>query len=202
MTQWINEGLPHQKKGRARKFDPAEVTEWLVEYGHATVDDTETILNTRAECGRHFGVADRTVSVWQDDQTFPGKPGTAGKRDGYYPVAQIQLWLDARGHDHAGMTDEVSQAIKLERLRKLKLSNDEAEGLLVDLEQVRRIIVHTHGLAKRELYNLPAEILQVLPADVPEATVQEVRRKITARIDNATDILGQLIRDYSPDQDQ
>lgn len=202
LRKWIDQGLPHTRNGRRLEYDEAQVIAWLVDNGHANappIDESppEQILRTRAELGRHFGVTTRTISEWQDKPGFPGRPGTAGKRDGFYPVNQIRKWLEENDLRTTGGdgTSELGQALQREKLRSLKLKNDAVEGTLVDLESVRRLVVHANSLAARELYKLPPTIIQQLPAGLDEVIIQEVRRRALQTIDNACEILAGLMRD-------
>lgn len=192
---WILEGLPHETKGRKKLFDEARVYDWLIDAGYASdpkADNAGPVLNTRAECARHFGVTDRTVSTWQQDPQFPGEAGTPGKRDGNFPVKKIEAWLGNR-KTVTGELDSINAQLKRERLRSLKLDNDEREGELVDLESVRRYVVRINHLARRELDTIEAEIPQLLPSDLDSVTVKEIRRKVSQRVEASCSILAGLL---------
>lgn len=152
------------------------------------------VLRTRAEVARHFGVGPQTITDWLARPDFPGRVGQRFTGDGgYFPIDEIEAWrneqLKKAGRlppDNEGDEDSCAEAIQQERLRKLKLENDELAGLYIDLEITKRAVVQITEIAKQRLYQLVESIPGLLPRQLPKATKNEVRNEIKAAIDCVT----------------
>ena len=137
----------------------------------------------------------RTVNEWLTDPSFPGRAGTRGKQDGHFPIDAIAEWLRLRERNEDEADGEESEGgqlnaeIKREKLRKLKLANDETEGRLIDADSVRRLFARSHALANQMLYQLVAAVPACLPTGAGAAAKQEVRRAVQRALD---EVSGQL----------
>lgn len=201
LDKWIRQGLPKGKNGRNREFDPVAVSDWLVENGHAEPEQpAQRILTTRDEVADHFQVSTRTVGTWLKQPGFPGKSGRAfDGAGGSFPVDEIQQWLDDRDQRTA-TGSKVNEQLTQERLRRLRIANDEAEGMLVDVEEARRLQVRTSALARNILYQLVPSIPLLLPSDVPQIVKNEVRIAVEKKLDQVCAVLAQAIEnDDDPD---
>lgn len=166
-------------------------------------DSTITIraLKTRGAAAKHFGVHSRTVAEWLTDPTFPGKAGTRGKQDGHFPIDAIGEWLRLRerNEDEADAEEseggQLNSEIKREKLRKLKLANDETEGRLIDADSVRRLFTRSHALANQMLYQLVAAVPACLPTGAGAAAKQEVRRAVQRALDEVSGQLAAAIKE-------
>jgi hypothetical protein len=112
LDRLIKQGLPVKGKGAKRQFDARKVAAWLkAQPKTERRKDGETAKTkppapqrsspeqspaitaaTIAEAAGHLKVAPRTLAGWLTDPSFPGKAGSPGKADGYFPIAEIQRW--------------------------------------------------------------------------------------------------------------
>lgn len=200
LAAWIEEGLPYTGDKR-RRFDPDEVSVWLVAAGHAdpapetqtVVVDVplaappveQTILQTRDQVARYFNVATRTVASWIADG-MPGRPGSPGRQDGCFPVDEIERWVhsrrvlpgdeaeDPRTHDSARLMRARAESIELDLALK--------RGSLVDAELMVREWVRFIHDGKTQMKQLPAWVLKMLPEDLPRKIRRRIRSGLQRRL--------------------
>jgi hypothetical protein len=178
LDRLIKQGLPVKGKGAKRQFDARKVAAWLkAQPKTERRKDGETAKTkppapqrsspeqspaitaaTIAEAAGHLKVAPRTLAGWLTDPSFPGKAGSPGKADGYFPIAEIQRWhlatfgVTARG---GGEGDEAAAAAK--RL-KAQIDCDRAQielerqlGTLLDATEQERFLRRMIATAKAVL---------------------------------------------------
>jgi len=187
------------KVGRG-KYDADAVYQWLLEQGIAepSEGDTGPIARTRADCGAALGVTSRTISEWATDPTFPGRAGTPGQTDGYYPIWEIERWLNRRkdkgGGD--GETAVVSSREKLADVRYQKGLIDLAKlrGQVVDAVEAQAFYARTNGYVVATLKGLPAKLDHALPADFDPKARATCRRIAQQVVNECRDLISELIK--------
>lgn len=212
LTKLIRDGLPHTLDGRTKLFEDQAVARWLLETGRATVEgqeDQSKIARTRRECADHFGVHLRTVADWLEDPTFPGRSGTRGMRDGFFPLEAIAEWMAKRDACRNGgpqvegseLRDQLLAAkIKRETVRTARdeLSLEEEQGRLATIESMAELVTRQINTAKTLLEALPDEAAKALPETIDPAMraavilrwrerVYETERMISEAIAGDTD---------------
>jgi len=176
-------------EGRRKIFDEQEVARWLVDNGKATLDgetDGQRVARTRKECASHFGVHLRTLADWLEEPSFPGRAGTRGRRDGYFPLDEIADWIEQRDAGRNG-GPRVDLSEKRGRLLEIKISREgrkdqEEAGALAPIGDMVEIVQRLTHTAKRMLESVPEEAAKELPAKMPgdkkAAIVRRWRRRI------------------------
>jgi hypothetical protein len=180
LRKMIAAGLPHETRGRARMFDREQVDQWLLEHGYAEADqplpaDTGgQVARTYQQLAEALGMKGkdpiRQLSRWVLEPGFPGKPGTPGRGDSYFPVDQIKLWLAARnGETYHTELNELR--IERERLRLEREIREEmlAAERLADVDEVARHNSRCVANAKAVLEPLADAVIGVLPGKAPAA---------------------------------
>ena len=183
----VKQGLPCKGKGSKRQFDPAKVAAWLRERGLArqvaVPPGAEQFVTTIAEAAQLLEVAPRTFAGWLTDPTFPGKAGTPGRRDGYFPIAAIRAWhLATHGVSaKSAASDEVAAAAK--RMRA-QIQNDREQvalekdlGTIGDTEEMAAFCRRVAANAKALLDELADRVNARLPAKYP-AAIRAINRKV------------------------
>lgn len=212
LTWLIKQGLPWTADGRRKAFDPQAVDEWLLEHGYAAVEEPETdsplvpeptIARTYAELANALAMqaknAERILQRYAVTPGFPGKPGTPGKRDGWFPVEEIRAWIAARqpgGGLVAGGDDELATIRK--RIAKLQLEREELDllkrlGRLADVEDVVRFSRQCVANAKSVLEPLADELLDVLPRSIDGDVRKRIHQRAQRLVDQAWDNLAQMV---------
>jgi phage terminase Nu1 subunit (DNA packaging protein) len=198
LRKWMRRGLPATGRGRTRRFDEAAVAAWLTEHGLAQpAPPPEAIATTREEAARLLRVNLRTLAGWLTEPGFPGKAGTPGRRDGYFPIEQIEAWRAARfAHAPAAASDETSRL----RQKKLGFEVDEAQldletklGTLLDKEQTAQLIERVIATAKAQLEEFPDQVDALLPAKAGPRLRSKVRRAAAKKIRQVLRTLAELV---------
>lgn len=153
-----------------------------------------TILKTKAECARHFGVSTKTVGEWLTESSFPGRSGTRGKRCGHFPVDDIAKWRKGRAHRNSIGDPELNSQIQRQKLRKIRMENDAAAGLMIELDTVERIVSRSIAMTKQVLYQLVFELPAALPSATPAAIKEEVSAMVRQKLDTACGYLAAELR--------
>lgn len=215
VTGWVRRGLPWHGTQRRKQFEPQEVHDWLVNAGLASsapaeaaepaIDD-QAIARNRHEVANHFGVSQRTVSDWMTEPTFPGRPAKPGRRDGYFPLRDIGVWLDAkRGNTPGADRNARGPQDRVASLRGdlLTLDYQERIGELVESAAVGRLLVRHINEARAILDPLPDRVLAALPAKTPERTRQRIRRQVQRDLHHAYRALAETLKgDQDPTDDK
>lgn len=204
LRELIKAGLPCTGKGRSRVFDPETVERWLLETGRAHEEATpappsadQIIARTIGEAAQLLGVADRNLAKWMLDPAFPGKAGSPGRRDGYFPIAEIQAWRAARfGADGRSSGAEDDERPIRREILEIKRDRERAElerdvlGTLIDAEKYSLFAAQTAATAKAIGLELADRLIAALPP------MTERRRKITRKVANQVmrDVLEELAR--------
>jgi len=201
LGRFVKDGLPHTGRGRKRRFDPGAVAAWLQQTGRAQPAPLPSqIATTKAEAAVLCGVSLRVMGDWLCDPTFPGKAGSPGRQDGYFPIAEIRAWRSAtRGGDHrsdAAATEQIAAA----RLRRLVLEAErdhfELErdiGNILDFEETARLQERSIATAQTQLDQIVERALARLPGKTPRRIRRIVRQSIQEGIRAACDALAEAI---------
>jgi hypothetical protein len=205
----VKDGLPHAGRGKKRTFDAAAVAAWLQTTGRAqpAAPVPPQIAATKAEAAVLCGVSLRVMGDWLTDPTFPGKAGSPGRQDGYFPIAEIKAWRSAtRGGDHRSDA-AATQEIAAERLRRLRIEADrdhfELEqdlGNLLDFEQTARLQERAIATAQTQLDQIVERALARLPSKTPRRIRRIVRQAITEGVAAACDALADSLATDADDE--
>lgn len=135
-------------------------------------ENQETVAKTRAEAGRLLGVAERTISVWQEDPTFPGRAGDAGQANGHYPIERIRAWREATKRASGETIDDGLARLKRRKLaadtrvREVKLARETGE--LIALADAQAVITDAVNAARSQLEAWPSKVADQVPAKRPK----------------------------------
>jgi len=155
----------------------------------------DEVAKTRADAARLLGVDERTLSKWAADPTFPGKAGTAGQRNGHFPIGAIKRWRAAT----SGQGGETADADPAQRLRLRKLAAETARrevdlevklGTLIDRDQAEATITSAIATARSLLEELPEQIADAIPASrakLRRFVARIVRRKVLQVLESLAD---------------
>jgi len=188
------------------KLDPADQADLLsqlvaLESAEGKNEKPPQILTTAVDLAKYFSVDRSTIDSWQNDPTFPGTPGDRGRKNGSFPVKEIEEWRERRfGWSRTAKTNG-SASIAVERHRKLKLENDEREGKLIDLELVTRLMVRSISTAKQLIGQLRIEIPQLLPSDTPEVVRVEIGGAIERKLESVFLAMASEFRELKPENE-
>jgi phage terminase Nu1 subunit (DNA packaging protein) len=208
-TRLLKQGLPCKGKGRKRRFDPHEVAAWLRERGlarstSAPAELPDQVVTTRDEAARLMQVSTRVFATWLTDPTFPGKAGTPGRRDGYFPIGAIRAWhLQTHGGDRrSGQTDAELAAT---RRLKSQIECDQAQvelekelGTIGDTAKMEAFCRRVVAAVKSQLDELADRVNARLPAKFP-AEVRKINRKVIN--ESVADVLNTAAELVAGDQD-
>lgn len=192
LTKWVKEGLPHEVHKRKKQFQPDSVREWLVENGHASPPSPPpAAVHTRNDCAQHFNVAVRTVAEWQTKVDFPGRAGSPGKRDGFYPLEEIAAWRAKT------FGDETAGDNARDRLASIKASIAEIDlkerlGEVVEAADVERFMARTIAAVRSVIDQIPSELAAELPTSCDDATKAKFLLRAKEVINEAYSTLADL----------
>ncbi len=148
-------------------------------------DGDEVVAKTRADAARLLGVDERTLSKWAADPTFPGKAGTAGQRNGHFPIGAIRAWRQQVSGNGEGRATDADPTTLL-RLRKLAAETARREvdleirlGTLIDREQAETTIAAAIASARSLLEELPEQLAEAFPA--ARVKLRRIVRRIARR---------------------
>jgi hypothetical protein len=191
----LKQGLPCKGKGKKRQFDPAAVAAWLRQHGLIKPQTTaEQICTTRDEAARILGVSTRCFAEWLTDPSFPGKAGSPGRGDSYFPIASIRSWMLAsgRGGQRAVPTD---QELAAARRLKVQIDNDRSQVALEkelrsigDTQEWGRFIARQVATAKALIGEAADKVESRLPAKANaelRATIRKAINEVMAETQNA-----------------
>lgn len=200
LEQWIREGLPHEGRGRKRRFDAAAVAAWLRQTGRAKPAAAEVpsqVVTTRAEAARILGVSLRTLAEWMTAPTFPGTAGSPGRQDGYFPIAEIRAWRAAAIAPTGGTPSDAEML--LARRLKVQIDNDRAQVALekelktiADAGEVAQFIQRQIATAKALLGEMPDKVESRIPAKLDAKTRQVIRKAIEEVLAETLNALAEL----------
>lgn len=217
LSQLIKRGLPAAGRGKSRRFDPAKVADWLK--GKGLAEETgagererggerggaDRVATTIAEAAILLGVSTRVFADWLKDSTFPGKSGTPGRRDGYFPIEQIQTWHQATHGISARSSSSDAEAAASKKLKaqiqcdleQLELERELAT--IADAAEIEKFLLRTISTVKAILGELPDKLLSRLPGKINRETRQKSRAAAVEVVGDALNAIAELI---AGDQDE
>lgn len=204
LRKWIKEGLPCKRRGRSTTFDAAAVEQWLLDTGRAQKEAAPppagVVARTIAEAAKLCDVSSRVFADWLKQPAFPGKPGSPGRRDGYFPIAEIEAWRVVRfGADgRSGAVDDGEKAVRreileIDRDRKRAELERDVLGSLIDAEQNSQFIAFICATAKGVLQELPDRLLAKF-AGMSEKRRRFIRRETRKVVREVLEIFAQLVK--------
>jgi len=218
---WIRKGLPYESRNGSYRFAPAKVEAWLLAKGLIKEAGAELpgtrVATGRAECAREWGVAERTISGWHHRDGFPGRPADPGKKNGYYPLDEIDVWLVRQGihptksvrRAGGGATSDSDDAVKLERVRLLKVQRKERElrlaqqrGELIEVATVTAFISRQINQAGPLIDEIPDRALAKLPPDLSPDARDAIYNDFVGLAMDIRAVLGELTAGDLDDGDE
>ncbi len=167
------------------------------------------VAKTIGELCSYYDVTRNTItSHWLKDKSFPGKAAPEGKRNGYFPIRQIDEWLlnrerlrtqgppskaAAKAADRLGVAnskqadnDDSDKARKLRAEMQLaEIKVNERRRILVDRDVVRGEILRQHSIMRQTFLQLPHMLADVLPVDLDPAIKADFVRRSEVVVDKA-----------------
>lgn len=222
LERWRKEGLPSRMKNRKRMFDPVVVAAWIEQNGKGRRETaglpvfekgagecgSRTVATTRNEAAQALGVSLRTLAEWLNDPSFPGKPGSPGRQDGYFPLAEITAWRQTKfGGDGRSKGGDAGQLAE-KRARRLDLQNDllqvEVEkslGSILDAEEMAGFLERHVGVAKTILEQLADKVDTRLPAKLDTKTRAVIRAAVDETVTEAFNAVAETMRENAAADD-
>lgn len=203
---WKMAGLPSRRDGRRTAFDPAEVSEWFLDRGEpqlALKVYPGEVAQTRGDAARSLEVSTRTIAEWLNTPGFPGRAGSPGKQDGWFPIDAIRQWRDQSANPNVGAEKSPWRDVYWEAKAKQEvLDLEERMGRLVDAEEVQRFLLRVVNSAKAVLDPMPDKVLASLPAGTKRKTKISIRKKVERDLHQAYEALAELITGDRDEHDE
>ena len=172
------------------------------------------ILRTIPAVAKHYKVSITTVNQWLIIEGFPGRVGDGGKKNGYFPVAEIDAWLLKREADRetgpsSKAARKVAQANGMaavqtnsRRDRKLDIENQRSElkfnremGLYVLKSDAVQVFQRHHAIAKQIFLPIPDILMGSLPVDLPEEIKTDAYKTLQDIIRNVCETFADALND-------
>lgn len=216
LSQMVRDGMPHTLDGRRKVFDERAVAQWLLDTGRAVLEEEDArpkIARTRRECADHFSVHLRTVADWLEDPTFPGRSGTRGLRDGYFPLDEIAEWIADRDAVRAGGprvdVSDHREALLVARTEREtiraqidRLSLEKESGRLASLDAIAELVTRQIHTAKKLLDGLPDKAARELPPDLPAKVRSAIVRRWREGIYEVEQTLSEMLADEDESEEE
>lgn len=158
-----------------------------------SAQQTEIWYFSRAHLALLFGVAERTIYVWEKDRGFPASVAKGGR----YDLRHAFKWY--RERDKAQKTGSLSEERKArlkktqEQTKLLELERRQKEGELIEIEEMMQ-----NELAA--LHELKAGLLEIGPAVAGDDVALEER--VTAEVRAALEKLSRTWGKQGDEHDQ
>ncbi len=209
VAAWVKQGMPVESRNGRVKFRASAVERWLLARGlivERSADAPGTIARTRAEAARALRVHCQTITDWANGyEGFPGRAGTPGKRDGYYPIAEIEAWRKSlEGPQRVGVgmgTLDVERARLLTvqcQERELRLKQRQQQ--LIEVAVVEAFLRRTVAQAGSLLDEVPDRIMASLPGEMGENARQAIRSDVAGVIRDVRLLIGELVSGDADEQ--
>jgi DNA-binding transcriptional MerR regulator len=134
-----------------------------------------------AEVATALGVRERTVHTWIREG-MPGRPGLPGRREGHFPLDEIEAWAATRrspGEDDPDTSKAQAQSRRLLAQAKLaELEYDRRRGQLVDADEMSRRWLRHIFEVKAQSKQLTTRVMQRLPPAIDTPTRTRIRQEI------------------------
>lgn len=166
---WLRDGMPCKRpgsKGVAHRYDSAQVVQWLIR---------REVARAVAELQARYGIS--SAGMNQADKTS-GDAAVGGEGE-TPPLAGAGGVLSASYKDRLGMA----------RAKQAELDIALAEGRVVEIATVERVLSNLAVGIKTQMLSIPAQIAQALAGISDEA---EVRRRLDEEIGRALTEISQV----------
>ncbi len=154
LLTWVKEGLPHKGRGSKRTYEPSEVSEWLIDNGHAEPVRT---AKTVPEVASHFHVSERIVFQWQ----HKGMPPRG--EDGTFDLNAIDAWAAEHGMGPYARSGAYGGASGTREDAEQRISLGKATKIEIEVATMRKEVAPVaplHRRVERRLNELMAIQLQ------------------------------------------
>lgn len=150
---------------------------------------TPKVVETFAECAKHFGVAIRTVQRWVEMDC-------PRRADGSFDLAAIEAWRASLKKSSVTDGDAAAERLAILRLEKRArlLDVEERTGELVEVERVSGLVERHVSAAVAQLRQLPDEVFSLLPEGADKALI---RKHVEARVKRACDEIAAALDDWA-----
>jgi len=223
---WRERGMPAEKvKGRWR-YDVNEVYDWLIESKIAACpeEDPWPVFTNKPPLATFLGVSTRTITEWQAEPGFPGRPARTGHKDGHYPTREIAIWCAERGKQ-IKLSPEFDKLLRRElpedagpgtasyrmthqdrligaRADKAELERDLMLGNLLDAEQYYREVARQHSAVVTVLRSLPAKVASLLPTELNEGVKTAVYKAVEQTVVDCREHVQVLLEGDEDDKER
>jgi len=137
----------------------------------------------------------RALQKWHE-RGMPGRPGSRGKADGAWNVAECRAWIET----HVRQSEESeldSPALKRELLRlDLEIKLDERReqlGRLADVDAVGRFNEQAVNDARAILEAIPDEVVRALPEEIADQVRALIHRRVEQLVRDACDHVARQV---------
>lgn len=137
----------------------------------------------------------RALQKWHE-RGMPGRPGSRGKADGEWNVAECRAWIET----HVRQSEESeldSPALKRELLRlDLEIKLDERReqlGRLADVDEVGRFNEQAVNDARAILEAIPDEVVRALPEEIADQVRALIHRRVEQLVRDACDHVARQV---------
>jgi phage terminase Nu1 subunit (DNA packaging protein) len=206
LAAWASQGLPRQKVAGKWVYDEPVVARWIRQQARqragpipepspssATEQNAATVhqcLRMMREKG--FVISERIFRSRMTEHDFPGKPGTAGKQDGDFPVNAIIAWLGG------GRTGEGSKTNSIEgprvrlmeaRARKEEIELAKLELRIVERERAEATLARVMAVLKTACDAIPDLVVSSLPEEVKPRARADVEENLRKAFEVIADVI-------------
>lgn len=227
LAGWRAEGLPCTREKGKYLYDPDGVAAWLLATGKAQRNNpnptppppvqNSPIFTKIREVAEFFGVNSRTVKVWLEDPSFPGRPGSSSdgtNAKGYFPTRSIADWLQQPGRktkvripeslqkpDVVAVTPTNRDQLVEVKTAQAKLELRKMEGKMVDSEEAKAFFSRVNSYAVTVLNTLAPRLLAELPSSIDDRSKRAVYDAALKVVKQTREMIAELIegdRDATP----
>lgn len=228
LANWRREGLPYEAEKGKFLYDADTLAGWLLATGKAKRQGEEAplpppeapVFTKIREVAQFFNVNSRTVKVWLEDPSFPGRPGTFREgvhARGNFPTRAIADWLQQPGRKlkvqipeslrrpevHAVTPTSRDQLVEV-KTEQAKLELRKMQGKMVDAEEAQAFFTRVNSYTVTVLSTLAPRLIASLPSGVDERMRRAIFETANKVVDESREMIAELIegdRDASPGLD-
>jgi len=209
VAAWKRKGLP----ANGRKYDPAAVEKWLIENDVAADPEAppdpfahlnEQIERTTDDAAAALGVDRRTVFTWLKDPSFPGFAGTAGQRNGMFPVERIKAWRKAKtekqpaGQAAGRAADPYRTELDRIKVEMQRQRLAEMAGETLPLATAVALMAQSHAGVKQLVFELLDDFKSAFPRDMDDLLKKTALDRMQVKAENACLAAAEFIEELTP----
>ena len=206
LEAWCAQGLPRQKLRGKWVYEEREVARWIRQQarqqraGPEPPDNkTEPTAATVHQCLRMmrekgFVISERIFRSRMTEPDFPGKPGTAGKQDGDFPVDRIIAWLGGGRSAGDSKTNSIEgpRARLLEaRARKEEIELAKLERQIVERDRAEATIARVMAVLKTACDAIPDLVVSSLPEEIKPRARADVEENLRKAFEVIADVIAE-----------